>query len=154
MFSSFNVSNLGFSLFTEMAGFTSIIFLLHPSISSVNCILCFQSSCFHFLRSRYFWLTSFSYFNSKVQCMALISLLNITLFSFAKLIIVSFRPNMSISSLVLFSISFIPHIALTIALSDLFKNVDSFSLKHHVSLSYSITNLSQQCCMEVRLFPS
>ena len=62
------------------------------------------------------------------------SLLNTCLYHLT-LFAVSFNPNISISSFVLFfSISFAPHIALTIALSVLLKIAISFSLTHHVSL--------------------
>jgi len=49
----FHCVKSGFLLFTEMAGFTSmLLFLLHPSIPSVKYILCFQSNflylCFLF----------------------------------------------------------------------------------------------------------
>ena len=57
---------------------------------------------------------------------------------------VSFNPNISIkSSVLLLSFSFAPHIAFTIALSVLLKINISFSLKHHVSLPYNITDLAQ-----------
>ena len=46
-------------------------------------------------------------------------------------------------SVLFFSISFAPHIVLTIALLVLLKNAILFSLKHHVSLPYNITDLTQ-----------
>ena len=68
------------------------------------------------------------------------SLLNIcpyhlTPFAFAISTTVSFNPNISItSSGLFFSISFAPHIALTITVSVLLKIAISFSLRHHITL--------------------
>ena len=56
----------------------------------------------------------------------------------------AFMPKMSINfSLFLRSNSFTPHIARIIALSVLLKIAISFSLKHHASLPYNITDLAQ-----------
>ena len=69
---------------------------------------------------------------------------HLTPFALAILSKVSFRPSIFISSSVFFlSISFTPHIDLTIALSVLLKISISFSLKHHVSLPCNIADLTQ-----------
>ena len=66
------------------------------------------------------------------------------LLALAILSIDSFVPNMSInSSLFLRSNSFTPHITRIIALSVLLKIAMSFSFRHHASLPYNITDLTQ-----------
>ena len=68
----------------------------------------------------------------------------LTPFAFAIWTTVSFNPNISIrSSVLFFSISFAPHITLTITLSVLLKIAISFSLRHRVSLPYNIATLTQ-----------
>ena len=70
---------------------------------------------------------------------------HLTPFSVASRSIVSFNPNMSLcSSVVFLSTTFRLHIALKIALSVLLKIAFSFSFKHYVSLPYSIADLMQQ----------
>jgi len=51
--------------------------------------------------------------------------------------------NMLLIYMVLLSISYMPHIALVIALFILLKIVISFSLNHHVPLLYNIADLKQ-----------
>jgi len=66
------------------------------------------------------------------------------LLAFAILSKDSSRPSIDInSSEFLLSTSFMPHIPLIIALSILLKIAVSFSCKHHVSLPYSIADLTQ-----------
>ena len=71
-------------------------------------------------------------------------LYHLTPFAFAIWTTVSFNHNISIrSSVFFFSISFVPHIAHTIALSVLLKIAISFSFKHHVSLPFNISDPTQ-----------
>ena len=72
-------------------------------------------------------------------------LCHLTPFAVANPFTVSFKPSMSICSLVVFlSITFRPQTALMIALSVLLKIVFSFSFKRHVLLPYPIADLTQQ----------
>ena len=56
---------------------------------------------------------------------------------------VSFKPSKLISTWLLFSINLTPYIAFIVAFSVLLKIAISFSLRHHVSLPYNISYLTQ-----------
>ena len=141
-----------------MAGYTSSLLqsLSHlPSSRSICSFLNLQPdllhTLFHLLPRCHFWPSSLSlpiHFQHHCLFQYIIipsNHMSIPYYSFAFAILsnVSFKPNIFIRSFIFFqSRKFTPHIDLTMALLVLLKIAISLYLKHHVSLPYSIADLT------------